>query len=111
MERGVKIVKFTMMALDLRLFKLHAALIMLPCMGSLKHVTMCPMFHIANTKARNFSIGFFAPMHTIIINFLNLLFGFKISQNFTRLLVTSCHSLVANIPLETYGYLVNLLTF
>jgi hypothetical protein len=101
MERGVKIVEFTKMALDMWVFKLDATLMVLPCMGSLKHVTMCHVFRIANTKARNFLLNFFAPMHIIIINLLSLLFGFKISQSFIGLLEAFCHSLVANIPPKT----------
>ncbi len=101
MEKGVKVVEFTKMALNLWVFRFDAALMVFPCMGSLKYVTMCPMFHITITKAGNFSLSFFAPMHIIIINLPNLLFGFQISQSFTRLLEASCHSLVAHVPPKT----------
>jgi hypothetical protein len=98
MEKGVKIVEFTRMASNIWVFELDATWMVLPYMGSLKHITMCHVFRIANTKARNFSLSFFVPMHTIIVNLLSLLFGLKISQSFIRLLEVSCHSLVANIP-------------
>jgi len=75
----------------------------LPCMGSLKHVTMCHVFRTTNTKAKNFSLNFFAPMHRIIVNHPSLLSGFKISQSFTRLLEASCHSLATTIKALKLG--------
>jgi hypothetical protein len=101
MERGVKIIEFTRMASDIQVFRLDPALMVLPCMGSLKHITMCPMFYILSTKVGNFSLNFFAHMHTIIINLPSLLSGFKISQSITGLLEASYHSLATNIPLKT----------
>jgi hypothetical protein len=86
MERGVKIDEFIKMALDFQVFRPDEALMVLPYMGSLIHVTMCHVFQTSNTKVGNFSLSLFASMHTIIINLLNLLFGFKISQNFIGLL-------------------------
>ncbi|CAK9259103.1 unnamed protein product [Sphagnum jensenii] len=101
MERGVKIAELTRMASNLRIFRPDAALMVLPCMGSLNDVTMCVVFRTASTKAGNFSLSFSAPMHTITVNLPGLLSGFKISQSFTGLLETSCHSPAANIPPET----------
>jgi hypothetical protein len=98
MEGGVEIIELNRMASNLLVFRPNAALMVLPCTGSLNHVTMCHVIHTTITKVGNSSLSFSTPMHTITINFLSLLSRFKISQSFIRLLEASCHSLTTSIP-------------
>lgn len=61
----------------------HGALIVLPCMGSLTHVTISPAWRTALIRWGSLIRMLSAPILVIIVSLPGLLCGLRISHNFT----------------------------
>lgn len=64
-----------------RVLRPHGAFIVLPCMGSLTHVTISPAWRTALIRKGNLTRMLSAPIRVIIVRRPGLLCGFKISHN------------------------------